>query len=91
MFLKARAHVTDVGVQLLGMVGLLQTYRRTLPWAWRLLRGKIESAEQPPISQIPIRSADGRAASHALPAQDESNLTMVTLKIPVQTPRAKAG
>jgi hypothetical protein len=67
LFLKARAHFLDAGVQVLGMCGLYHTARRTLAWAWQLARGKIQHSSQAPASRLPMRSPDGLAASHALP------------------------
>lgn len=71
-FLKLRAHVTDAGIQMLGILGLIQTIRRTLPWSWRLFRGKIERSTHAPMSQIPMRGVDGGPASHALPGTPSS-------------------
>jgi hypothetical protein len=67
LFLKTRAHLLDAAVQGLGMAGLFQTVRRTLPWAWHLLRGNIQHSSLPPASLLPMRSPTGDAASHALP------------------------
>jgi radical SAM superfamily enzyme YgiQ (UPF0313 family) len=66
-FLKARAHLLDAAVQFMGMCGLFQTCRRTLPWAWQLLRKDIKHSTHSPASRLPMRSPDGGAASHALP------------------------
>jgi radical SAM superfamily enzyme YgiQ (UPF0313 family) len=66
-FLRLRAHITDAAVQIMGMMGLIQTIRRTLGWSWRLFRGRIQRAEQPPRSRIPMRAPNGGPASHALP------------------------
>jgi radical SAM superfamily enzyme YgiQ (UPF0313 family) len=66
-YLKTRAHLVDAGVQALGMVGLVRTYRQTLVWAWHLFRGKIQRADRAPCSPIPMRDPLGRPASHALP------------------------
>lgn len=65
--LKIRAQCTDAAMQILGMCGLIQTVRRTLPWTWKLLRGKIEHCDRPPASPIPMCSPTGGVASHALP------------------------
>jgi radical SAM superfamily enzyme YgiQ (UPF0313 family) len=67
IFLKARAHLLDAGVQALGMVGLFHTFRRTIQWAWHLLRGNIVHSTHSPVSKLPMRSPDGGPASHALP------------------------
>ena len=42
LYLNARAKLIDAVVQAFGMYGLFHTYRRTLGWAWHLLRGKIQ-------------------------------------------------
>jgi radical SAM superfamily enzyme YgiQ (UPF0313 family) len=92
-FLKLRGHMTDAFVQLLGMMGLIQTYRRTFGWALRLFRGNIQRAEQPPRSQIPMRSAGGGPASHALPGTALSDTTPVHVPLPVlpQSPHSDAA
>jgi hypothetical protein len=48
-----------------GMLGLIQTIRRTSGWAVRLIFGRIERLTRPPASRIPIGSVDGAAACHA--------------------------
>jgi hypothetical protein len=90
---KLRAHMTDAFVQILGIMGLIQTYRRTLGWALRLFRGNIQRAEQPPRSRIPMRSADGGPASHALPGTVLSDTTQVhvPLKIIEKSPCSDAA
>lgn len=72
IYLKARAHFMDAGLQIVGMMALLLTYRRTLGWAWKLFWQPIEHATEAPRSQIPMRSAKGGCASHALPGTPES-------------------
>jgi hypothetical protein len=67
VYLKLRAHFFDAGIQALGMCGLFHTYCRTVGWAWRLFRGKIDHSTQAPVSRVPMRSARGEPASHALP------------------------
>jgi hypothetical protein len=92
-FLKLRAHMTDAAVQLLGIMGLIQTYRRTLGWTLRLFRGNIQRAEQAPLSRIPMRGADGGPASHALPGTVTSDTSPVhvPLKILRKTPCSDAA
>lgn len=63
----ARAQLLDAAMQVIGMCGLIQTYRRTMSWGLRLMFAKIEHATKPPASQIPMRSVRGEVASHALP------------------------
>jgi radical SAM superfamily enzyme YgiQ (UPF0313 family) len=67
VFLKARSHFLDASLQLFGMLGLIQTVRRTLPWTWQLIRGRIVHCDRPPASEIPMRNPSGGPASHALP------------------------
>jgi hypothetical protein len=62
-----RLWVTDALMQVFGMIGLLQTVRRTAGWGHRLKRERIGRATAPPTSRLPMRSAAGDAASHALP------------------------
>ena len=64
---KGRLYLTDAGMQVLGMWGLMQTMRRTLGWAWRLLGGHIVRSTRAPASRIPMRGVSGQAASHDLP------------------------
>lgn len=66
-YLKLRAHLIDAAMQIFGMLGLIQTYRRTAGWAWRLARQDIQRHSAVPVSPIPMRSIDGKAADHALP------------------------
>jgi hypothetical protein len=90
---KFRAHITDAALQLMGILGLIQTYRRTLGWSWRLFRGKIQRAEHAPHSQIPMRAVGGGPASHALPGTvvSENPQVFVPLKVHRESPRAKAA
>jgi len=67
VFPKSRLYLIDSIMQLIGMWGLSHTIRRTLGWAFRLMRGNIKRKTQAPISTIPMRSVDGNPASHALP------------------------
>jgi len=64
---KSHLYLADAGMQVIGMCGLARTIRRTLWWALRLMRGNIKRHSRVPASRIPMRSADGRPASHALP------------------------
>jgi radical SAM superfamily enzyme YgiQ (UPF0313 family) len=78
-----RAHLMDAGVQLFGMCGLFHTYRRTMGWAWCLFRGKIQCRKVAPTNRIPMRSADGGSASHALPETPISNGGQVQVPLDV--------
>ncbi len=83
VYRKLRAHFVDAGVQVLGMCGLFHTYRRTLGWAWRLFRGKIQRRMEAPTSRIPMRSAAGGPASHALPGTPVSSGWQVLIPLEV--------
>ncbi len=75
--LRSRLYLADAGMQAIGMWGLLQTLRRTLGWAVRLMRGPIRRATKVPASRLPMRSADGGAASHALPGTPQGTPVQV--------------
>lgn len=70
---KARAHLADAVVQAFGIWGLGHTFRGTLGWCWRLMRGKIKRHSKVPTSRIPMRSVDGGPAPHALPGTPLGN------------------
>ena len=79
------------GMQVVGMLGLIQTIRRTFGWALRLMFGKIERLAEPPASPIPMRSVDGDTASHApcgssSPSSPFVNLHVSARSIPTETP-----
>ncbi len=82
-YLKLRAHLTDAALQVMGMWGLVQTFRRTLGWSWRLFRGKIRRTQQAPLSQIPMRAPDGGSASHALPGTPSPKDSVVQLPVEI--------
>jgi len=79
---KSKLYLADALMQLAGMWGLAQTIRRTLGWAVRLMRGNIKRKSQVPASRIPMRSADGAAASHALPGTPQSGYVQSSVKSP---------
>jgi hypothetical protein len=53
------------GMQLIGMLGLIQTVRRTATWAIRLMLGNVERLTESPRSAIPMRSVGGETGCHA--------------------------
>jgi hypothetical protein len=59
---KTKLANKPVGMQGLGMLGLVQTVRRTLGWTLRLGFGRIRRCEHPPVSSIPVRHVDGQPA-----------------------------
>ena len=80
---KSKLFLADSGMQLLGMWGLMQTVRRTIGWAFRLMRGNIRRRSRIPTSTIPMRSVDGQEASHALPGTPVGEF--VPLNVPATT------
>jgi len=69
---KLRAHLGDAVVQAFGTWGVLLTLRRTLGWTYHMMRGDVRRHTRAPTSAIPMRSADGGPASHALPGTPTS-------------------
>ena len=82
---KSKLCLADALMQLAGMCGLAQTIRRTLGWAVRLVRGNTWHSTTVPASRIPMRSADGAAASHALPGTPKAELVQMNVKSPAPT------
>jgi radical SAM superfamily enzyme YgiQ (UPF0313 family) len=63
--LRRNKHLAwDAGAQFWGMWGLAANIRRTLPWAVRLLLGRIRRHWKAPDTRIPMQSPDGDIASH---------------------------
>ncbi len=57
---KTRVGLKPAGMQIVGMLGLIQSIRRTAGWALRLMFGRIERLNRPPVSRIPVRSSSRR-------------------------------
>ena len=84
LYLKLRGHLLDAAVQVVGMCGLFQTVRRTLPWAWTLLRRDIRHSTRAPASQLPMRDPQGNPAAHALPGTPHSH-DLLSITVPQTT------
>jgi radical SAM superfamily enzyme YgiQ (UPF0313 family) len=70
--LRRNKHLAwDAGAQFWGMWGLAYNIRRTLPWAVRLLLGKIRRHHKAPPTHLPLKSPDGDLASHDQSAHHE--------------------
>jgi len=83
---KSKLYLADAGMQMVGMLGLVQTIRRTFGWGARLMRGDIRRNTTIPASRIPMRSADGATpASHALPGTPQAGLVQLTVKSPAES------
>jgi hypothetical protein len=63
---RTRVNLKPAGMQIVGMLGLVPTIRRTLGWAWRLRWGKIKRYDKPPESPLPFKDTQGDAALHQL-------------------------
>jgi hypothetical protein len=61
---KTKVSQKAAGMQVIGMMGVTQTARRTLGWALRLMFGKIDRLSGPPQTAIPMRNLDGAPADH---------------------------
>jgi radical SAM superfamily enzyme YgiQ (UPF0313 family) len=57
---KTKVKWKAAGMQLVGMMGLTQSFRRTSTWVFRLMFGKIERLDTPPASAVSTTSC----ASH---------------------------
>jgi radical SAM superfamily enzyme YgiQ (UPF0313 family) len=55
---KTKVSHKAAGMQIVGMLGVMQTVRRTSGWALRLMFGKIRRLDAPPSSVIPIREIE---------------------------------
>jgi radical SAM superfamily enzyme YgiQ (UPF0313 family) len=62
---KTKVSQKAAGMQIVGMLGLIQTIRRTCTWSLRLAFGRIDRLSHPPASAIPMRGIEGDTASHA--------------------------
>jgi radical SAM superfamily enzyme YgiQ (UPF0313 family) len=84
---KSRVRRADIGMQVLGMFGVVQNIRRTFTWALRLMLGEIKRKSAVPHSRIPMQAAHGGAASHALPGTQLG--TRVPVNVEMRMDRAK--
>lgn len=62
---KTRVSQKAAAMQVVGMLGLIQSIRRTASWVLRLMFGRIERLRKPPSSGLPLRSVQGDKASHS--------------------------
>jgi radical SAM superfamily enzyme YgiQ (UPF0313 family) len=54
------------GMQLIGMLGLIQSFRRTSTWVARLMFGRIERLAEPPAAAVPTKSSCATAGADGL-------------------------
>lgn len=88
---KSKLYLADALMQCLGMWGTLQTIRRTIGWALRLMRGDIRRRTRVPSSPIPMTSPDGSRASHALPGTQVVRLRLPQLANDLATASASSA
>lgn len=62
---QGKVRMKPAGMQIVGMLGLAQSIRRTFGWGLRLMFGKIKPLNAAPVSAIPMRGAQGEKACHA--------------------------
>jgi radical SAM superfamily enzyme YgiQ (UPF0313 family) len=62
---KSKVAHKAAGMQIVGMLGLIQTIRHTASWALRLMFGTIERLTESPRSPIPMHSVEGETGCHA--------------------------
>jgi radical SAM superfamily enzyme YgiQ (UPF0313 family) len=86
---KTRVGFKPAGMQIVGNLGVIHTIRRTLGWALRLMFGRIERLSRPPGCPIPMRSAEGAAASHAT-CDSVQDKPRPTIELRVSRPRVRA-
>ncbi len=76
---RTKVSLKPAGMQIVGMLGLVHTIRRTIGWAFRLRFGKIKRLAHPPISPFPMRGINGQAAAHELVRLPEPGVTQIDL------------
>jgi radical SAM superfamily enzyme YgiQ (UPF0313 family) len=82
---KTKVSHKAAGMQVVGMLGLIQTVRRTSTWALRLMFGKIDRLHEPPSSRIPMHSViKGEPASHSGISEPVMLRTPRSLKVVTQ-------
>ncbi len=90
LLIRKRTHTSQkaAAMQLVGMLGLTQTIRRTALWTLRLMFGKVQRLAGAPASPLPMRGVDGGAATHA--ACGTTPEPLLTLRLPKRQ-RAEAA
>ncbi len=83
---KTKPFFGTAGLQMLGMWGLAQTIRRTIGWALRLMGGNIKFKTAIPRSSVPMRTVEGRPASHAMPGTPTAAYVQMTVGAPAAAP-----
>ena len=82
---KTKVSHKAAGMQVVGMLGLIQTIRRTSTWALRLMFGNIDRLHEPPSSRIPMHSVNkGEPASHSGISEPVMLRTSRSLKVVTQ-------
>ena len=66
---KTKLRLKPAGMQLVGILGVIQNIRRTLGWALRLAFGRIRRFTQPPAAKIPTRQVKPQAPTEEIREQ----------------------
>ena len=61
---KTKVSQKAAGMQIIGMLGVIQTIRRTASWAVRLMFGEVKRLASPPGSKLPVTGVKGESACH---------------------------
>ena len=59
---KTKVKIKPAAMQVIGMLGAMQSIRRTIGWAFRLRFCRITRLAAPPTSRIPIRRINAQVA-----------------------------
>ena len=70
-------------MQVVGMLGLVQSFRRTSGWALRLMFGRIDRLAGPPTSRIPVKGTDGNASACHGPSEAKPVRSGRVVSLPV--------
>lgn len=79
---KTKVSNKAAGMQVVGILGVIQTIRHTFPWALRLMFGKVQRLAEPPASRVPVRHLGAACASEA-PTRPVVQLSVPTSRIAV--------
>jgi hypothetical protein len=67
LFDRGRLNLKPAAMQLVGMLGLVYTIRRTLGWGFRLLLGRVKRCTATPGSPLPMQPPEGAKKSDVPP------------------------
>jgi hypothetical protein len=86
---KTKVGIKPAGMQIVGMLGLVQSIRRTFGWGLRLMFGRIERLAAPPASAVRMRATAQGAANGACATPAAHAPVTVTISARVRNAAAK--